>query len=192
MALPIPKVLAAGAAKVGLTRGSRFRKLWPIFAAALVALSIMALTNGPEHSADAQNVTNDGGITHTSYVHYSKTTNPFVANVDRVYYGGRPPGDLSEEWQFDPKWRREVTHYVRWNGSQWAPQLTRSSTEWRDCGSPGSLCWWNLHNDVTLNDSAAVFQKLKYKYLFFNPGEGLGAEVHSFSWSGYWHRHFLE
>ena len=59
---------------------------------------------------------------------------------------------------------------------------------WRSCGSSANgLCWWNLNNDVTLEGSARVDQRLKYAYFY-----SAGADMGTYSWKGKWHLHYLE
>ena len=166
---------------------SRMRKLATLLLVGLVSLVLLALANGPETSTDADWVTGDDEITHESTVHYTKDTNPFVAYVDRVYWGGKPAEDL-EWWQFASEWRRDDTHYKRWDGSDWETEMEVKKGKWRDCGSADDgLCYWNLNNDVTLNDSARVDQRLLYRYFFY-----AGGKLDKLEWPGEWHEHYLE
>ena len=66
-------------------------KLLIIAVAAMASLALIALSDGPIETKDAKPWTGDNGVTHSSTVYYGKTTNPFVAYVDRIYFGGRPP-----------------------------------------------------------------------------------------------------
>ena len=152
----------------------------------------MALINGPEHAAEAGSIIFDYGITHSSYVHYTKETNPFVALVERVYFGGRPAANLQSFQQYSD-WRRDLTQYMRWNGgTQWDAQITVGSSDWDNCGSPGSLCWWNLNNTADLEDSAMVRQRLAYKITFWAGGDGLGDFWGTTEWYGGLNEHYLE
>ena len=59
---------------------------------------------------------------------------------------------------------------------------------WRSCvSSVNGLCWWNLNNDVTLEGSARVDQRLKYA-LYLSAGN----DAYLYRWSGEWHEHYLE
>jgi hypothetical protein len=153
----------------------------------LVSLALLALTDGPETSTDADWVTGDDEITHNSTVYYDKDTNPFVAYVDKVYWGARPAEDL-EWYQYGSQWRREPTLYKSWNGNSWETEASVDAGPWRACGSSvNGLCWWNLNNDVTLEGSARVDQRLKYALYL-----SAGSDAHLYSWSGEWHEHYLE
>ena len=74
---------------------SMVRKLATLLVIGLLALMLLGLSDGPETSADARVATGDQRITHNSTVYYDKDTNPFVAYVDRVYWGARPAEDLN-------------------------------------------------------------------------------------------------
>ena len=164
----------------------KVRKLAIVLVVGLVSLTLLALTNGPETTTDTDWVTGDDGITHNSTVHYSKDTNPFVAYVDKVHYGARPAADL-EWWQFASEWKRDTVKYKVWDGNSWETEESVSADSWRDCGSPDSLCWWNVNKDVTLEDSARVDQRLKYRYFYYAAGK-----LNKMEWPGNWHRHYLE
>ena len=152
----------------------------------LVSLTLLALTDGPETSTDAE-ATQDYGITHSSTVYYDKDTDPFVAYVDRVYWGARPAENLN--WnESGSQWQREPTLYKEWDGDSWETVVSVNAGPWRSCGSSANgLCWWNLNNDVTLEGSARVDQRLKYAYYV-----AAAFESQKVSWSGEWHKHYLE
>ena len=130
----------------------------------LVSLTFLALTDGPETSADADWVTGDDGITHNSTVYYDKDTDPFVAYVDKVYWGARPAENLN--WnESGAQWQREPTLYKVWDDDSWDTEASVDAGPWRSCGSSvNGLCWWNLNNDVTLEGAALVYQRLRYAY----------------------------
>ncbi len=161
-------------------------KLLLIAVAGLASLSLIALSNGPIETEDARPWTGDTEVTHSSTVYYGKTTNPFVAYVDRIYFGGRPAADL-EWWQFASEWKRDATLYQRWDGSKWKTVLTVPASSWQDCGSPDNLCVDNLYNEATLRDGALVRQRLKYRYFWY-----AGEDLQETSFSGIYHDHFLE
>jgi hypothetical protein len=153
----------------------------------LVSLALLALTDGPETSTDAARATGDDGITHSSTVYYDKDTDPFVAYVDRVHWGARPAENL--DWnESGSQWQREPTLYKEWDGDSWETVVSVNAGPWRSCGSSANgLCWWNLNNDVTLEGSARVDQRLKYALYL-----SAGSDAHLYSWSGEWHEHYLE
>jgi hypothetical protein len=152
----------------------------------------MALTNGPQNASDASAATGDHGITHTSYVHYTKDTSPFVAHVERVHYGGRPAADL-DPYQHYSKWRRERTEYMTWNGStQWDAQTTVGNSNYSECGSVGNLCWWDLTTTADLEGSAMVGQRLAYKITFWAGGLDQDTVVATTKWYGSMNEHYLE
>ncbi len=167
---------------------AKVRKIAIVGVMGLVSLTLLALTSGPETSTDADWVTGDDGITHDSRVHYTTETNPFVAEVDRVYFGGRPAGNLLSVW-FGADWRRDPTLYKVWNGSAWVTDHTVNKGPWRGCGDEDDgLCWWTLNNDVTLEDSARVDQRLRYRYFFYVWTD----EIAKTEWPGRYHKHYLE
>ena len=79
-------------------------------------MTLLALTDGPETSADADVATGDDGTTHNSTVYYDKDTNPFVAYVDRVHWGAQPAEDL-EWYQYGSQWMRDTALYKAWDGN---------------------------------------------------------------------------
>ena len=120
-------------------------------------------------------------------VYYDKETNPFVAHVDEIRWGAKPAEDL-EWWQTASEWKRDTTKYKVWDGNSWETEESVSAGSWRSCGSADDgLCYWYLTNDVTLEDSARVDQRLKYRYTYY-----AGGNLHEAAWSGAWHRHNLE
>ena len=162
-------------------------KLATVLVVGLVSLTLLGLSDGPETSADALLHTGDQGITHNSTVYYDKDTNPFVAYVDRVYWGARPAEDLNFN-EFGSSWQRRPTTYWEWDGDSWELQLEVAAGQWRSCGSSANgLCWWDLENDVTLEGGALVRQRLKY-YLYQSVAFGQNL----YSWTGSWHEHYLE
>ena len=152
-----------------------------------MSLTFLALTDGPETSADADWVTGDDGITHNSTVYYDKDTDPFVAYVDKVYWGARPAENLN--WnESGSQWQREPTLYKVWDDDSWDTEASVDAGPWRSCGSSvNGLCWWNLNNDVTLEGSARVDQRLRYAFYL-----SAGSDAHLYRWSGEWHEHYLE
>ena len=63
-----------------------------------------------------------------------------------------------------------------------------SAGDWRDCGSEDDgLCWWNLNNDVTLEGSARVDQRLRYRYYFY-----AGGKFNKMEWPGNYHTNYLQ
>ena len=166
----------------------RFRLPRRLLVVVLVALLVVlasstvawALSNGPETSS-----LNDGyGTSHSSTVYYDKETNPFVAEVDRVYYGGRKRDtDFGECCAI---WTRYHTLYREWNGSSWVTVQSFGAGAWQSTG-PESLSWWNLHNDVTLEGGALVQQRLEYEYHIVGPDGTV-----EIKWTGPYHNHYLE
>ena len=154
----------------------------------MVSLTLLALSDGPDTTADVERIISaDDRITHNSTVYYDKDTNPFVADVDRVEYGGRPAEHLAW-YQYGAQWKRDDTLYKSWNGNSWETVVSVNAGPRRSCGSSANgLCWWNLNNDVTLEGSARVDQRLKYAYYV-----AAAFESQKVSWFGQWHRHFLE
>ena len=136
------------------------------------------LSNGPKRSSA---IDDDHGISHESWVYYTKETDPFVAEVDRVHFGGRKKDTSLPESV--PEWRRHDTEYKEWNGTKWVREKKIGPGRWKSSG-PEELDWWNLENDVTLEGGALVKQRLHYRYFLFG-------EI-DFEWSGPWHRHYLE
>ena len=152
-----------------------------------LVVGLLALTDGPETSVDADWVTGDDGITHNSTVYYDKGTNPFVAYVDKAFWRARPAEDLNFN-EFGSSWQRAATQYWEWDDDSWEPQLEVTAGQWRSCGSSANgLCWTSLENDVTLEGGALVRQRLKYHYYTtaaFDNGR--------VAWDGAWHWHYLE
>ena len=63
-----------------------------VVALLVLAAVALALEDGPETRDDI----GDGhGTSHQSTVYYDKDTDPFVAHVDRVYFGGRKPANMT-------------------------------------------------------------------------------------------------
>ena len=126
-------------------------------------------------------------------MYYDKDTNPFVAYVDKVYWGAWPaedarPAEDLEWWQYGPQWKRDTTLYKVWDGNSWDTEASVNAGPSRACGSSDNgLCWWNLNNDVTLEGSARVDQRLKYHYFY-----SAGSELNKLEWPGSWHQHYLE
>ena len=110
-----------------------------------------------------------------------------MAYVDRVYWGAKPAEDL-ESWQFASEWKRDTTKYMAWDGDSWETEKSVTAGKWKGCGSADEgLCWWNLNNDVTLEDSARVDQRLVYRYFYY-----AGMALHKMEWPGNYHEHYLE
>ena len=81
------------------------------------------------------------------------------------------------------------TLYKVWNGSAWVTDHTIDEGSWRGCGHEDTgLCWWTLNNDVTLEDSARVDQRLRYRYFFYVWTD----EIAKVEWTGRYHNHYLE
>ena len=96
---------------------------------------MLALSDGPDTTADVERIISaDDGITHNSTVYYDKDTNPFVADVDRVEYGGRPAEHLAW-YQYGAQWKRDDTQYKSWNGNSWVTEVSVGASSWRTCGS---------------------------------------------------------
>ena len=95
---------------------------------------LVALSDDPIATKDAKTMTGDNDVTHSSTVYYNKATNPFIAYVDRVYWGAKPAEDL-EFWQFASEWKRDHTEYKEWDGNSWDTEKTVKAGKWRDCGS---------------------------------------------------------
>ena len=159
----------------------------PRLVVGLLALMLLAFTDGPESSVDADWVIGDHGITRNSTVYYDRDTNPFVVYADRVYWGARPAEDLNFN-QFGSSWQRAATLYREWDGDSWETQVEVTAGQWRTCGSsPNGLCWLDLNNDVTLEGSARVDQRLKYALY-----ESAAFDSRLNTWYGEWHEHYLE
>ena len=139
-----------------------------------------ALSNGPKTSDP---IGDGNGTAHSSTVYYTKQSSPFIACVDRVYYGGRKPSTGSTECC--AQWRREGTVYMKWNGSSWVTAVSFGSSSWRITGNPG-LAYWNVNNDVTLEGGALVRNRLRYRKSFTPQPQGWIA------YSGPYHNHYLE
>lgn len=104
-----------------------------------------------------------------------------------MYWGGKPAKDL-DWWQFPADWRRDDTHHKSWDGSDWETEKKVKKGKWRDYGrSDDGLCYRNLNNDVTLNDSARADQRLLYRYHFY-----AGGKIDKLERPGAWHEHYLE
>lgn len=114
-------------------------------------------------------------------MYYTKVTDRFVAEVDRIYYGGRKPKIYPLECC--ATWRHKEAKYCEWNGSKWVRLKTINHTSWQDTG-PANLTWWNLTNGATLDGGAYVTHRLEYRK--FQPIIG---EV---KWEGWLHEYFLE
>ena len=136
------------------------------------------LVDGPYDSDD---VSDGHGISHSSYVYYTKETDPFVAEVDRIHYGAREKEE--EPLQSQSGWRRYKTEYKEWDGDSWNRVKKLKSSPWRETGYD-SLDWWNVSNDVTLEGGALVKQQIQYRFFVFLGGE--------FTWAGAMHDHYLE
>ena len=153
--------------------------LVPLIWVLLISAVTLAAENGPIYS---DGIGDGYGTSHHSTVYYTKQSDPFIAWVDRVYFGGRKPDTSIEECC--GQWRHEKTLYRRWNGSNWITVRNTGSASWQSSGTPG-LSYFNLNTDVTLEGGALVKQRLRYrKYLLL---AGDWAE-----WSGSYHSHFLE
>ena len=139
------------------------------------------LSNGPKTSYD---VGDGNGISHSSTVYYTKETDPFVAEVDRVHFGGREKEEGHLE--FASGWRRKKTEYREWNGSSWVTEATVNPGSWRATGHE-ELDWWNLENDVTLEGGALVEQRLEYRFFYT-----VWDQIHEYKWRGALLDHFLE
>ena len=53
---------------------SKVRKLATVVVVGLVSLTLLVLTDGPDTTTDADWMTGDDGVTHSSTVHYTKNT----------------------------------------------------------------------------------------------------------------------
>ncbi len=153
--------------------------LVPLIGVLLFSAVASAAENGPTTS----NLIRDGyGASHHSTVYYTKQSVPFIAWVDRVYFGGRKPS--INFISCCGEWRHENTLYRRWNDSSWVTVRNTGSASWQSSGTPG-LSYFNLNTDVTLEGGVLVKQRLKYrKYL-------LQLETW-IEWNGSFHSHFLE
>ncbi len=107
--------------------------------------------------------------------------------MDRVHWGARPAENLN--WnEFGSQWQREATLYKSWDGNSWETEASVDAGPWRACGSSvNGLYWWNLNNDVTLEGSARVDQRLRYAF-YYSAGNDMG----TVKWPGNWHLHYLE
>ena len=155
----------------------------PVVALFVLAAVAFALSDGPEERDDHQD---GGGISHASTVYYTRQLIPFIAWVDRVYYGGRPEDLSSNPNVCCGEWRRDKTEYKRWTGSSWKTVKTLGSSMYHVTGSPGNLSYYNLNNDVTLTGGAYVRQHLRYRNTVDFPVLG------TYNFPGGWNSHFLE
>lgn len=161
------------------------KRVWVTAITAVVAFVLIssvgwALTNGPNNTTDFYDL---DGITHSSTVHYTRQLSPFIAWVDKIYYGGRKPGGLSP-FGCCGEWARDSTQYKEWNGSSWVTVVSFGASSWRDTGTPG-LAYWNLNDDVTLEGGALAKHRLKYRYF-------VNATMTYNNVTGSYHNHFLE
>ena len=99
-----------------------------IFSAVAWALSDGPITSDP--------IGDGKGTAHSSTVYYTKQSSPFIAWVDRVYYGGRKPS-TTFLLECCGQWRRNNTVYREWNGSSWVTAVSFGSSSWRATGNPG-------------------------------------------------------
>ena len=83
------------------------------------AILSQQLSDGPKTS---DGIGDGYGTSHSSTVYYTKQTNPFVANVDRIYYGGRKPKEHFGECCGG--WRHQQAKYKEWDGSKWVTVKT--------------------------------------------------------------------
>lgn len=164
------------------------RGMWLAVVAAAVGLltfstTVWAYSNGPKNS---DNLQDGGGTSHSSTVYYNRQLSPFIAWVDRMYYGGRNFDTSDNPIVCCAQWRRDYTKYKEWNGSKWVTVKTVWASGWRTSGTPGQLSYWDLNTDATLDGGALVQQMLKWKYLVPLP------QPKWLQWKGVIHSHYLE
>ena len=173
------------AMQIGKVRG-RFRLLFllvPIVTAFAAFAVVWADENGPETTDDI----GDGyGTSHTSTVYYTRQLSPFIAWVDRVYFGGRKPDD-SFPGQCCGAWRVKKTLYREWDGSEWDTVVNEGAGSWHEPAGAPELSYYNMNRDVTLEGGALVQQKLEFRKIVTVLEEG-----GMLQYSGRWHSHFLE
>ena len=113
------------------------------------------------HSIASDELNDGWGHSHKSQVKYIKHTNPFIADIEFVKYGGRSPDRLCH---YSQRWKHFKTLWYRFYPNGWGIVAEEGSGPWLSSPSDHSLSYpWQAGGAVQIYTGAKVSNQLYYK-----------------------------
>ena len=137
------------------------------------------------HSITSSELDDGWGHSHKSQVKYIKHTNPFIADIEFVKYGGR---SQDKTCHTDQRWKHYQTRWYRWYPNGWGVVAQEGAGPWLPSPSDHSLSYpWTAGESIQIYTGAKVSNLLYYKAKFICP-----PLVDTVEWPGEKHWHFME